>query len=169
MVQLSGIQKPTYTLADNLLSAFEGDNWTEVSIADTLRDVSLEQATRKTAGSPNTIASLVHHLWYWNTIIPLRMKGENPEIPDVNGFDVGELNSETDWKNLVDKAHQSFINLSDTIRHFPPEHLPHPASGGRSTIGKNVYGIIEHAYYHLGQIVILKHLVQHETSQQVGL
>lgn len=152
--------KATHTLAENILTAFEGGNWTEVSVANTLSNISVAQATQKTAGSPNTIASLVNHLWYWNTIILLRMKGENPVIPDVNGFDVGELKSEEAWRSLVDKAYKSFVELSQAIRNFPPEKLPDPTSNGQSTISRNLYGIVEHAYYHLGQIVILKHLVQ---------
>ena len=154
------IMETTGTLAQNLLTAFEGVNWTDVSIADTLADLSVKQATTRTAASPNTIASLVNHLWYWNTIIMLRMKGENPVIPEVNGFDVEELNNEDDWKKLVAKTHQSFIDLADAIRKLPDEQLPDPVSNGRSTVGKNLYGIVEHAYYHLGQIVMLKHLVQ---------
>jgi uncharacterized damage-inducible protein DinB len=152
--------KTTGTLAQNLLHTFEGDNWTDVSIADTLADISFKEAITRTAASPNTIASLVNHLWYWNTIIMLRMKGENPVIPEENGFDVGKLNTEHDWKKLVAKTHRSFIDLADAIRNFPPEKLPDPVSNGRSTVSRNLYGIIEHAYYHLGQIVMLKHLVK---------
>ena len=151
--------KITETLAKNLLNAFEGNNWTDVSIKDTLAGLSWQQVTTQTPASPNTIASLVNHLWYWNTIIMERMKGNYPNVPETNGFDVSELHDDADWQILIKKTHQSFINLANAIRQFPEEKLMETPKTGASTINANLFGIVEHAYYHLGQIVIVKHLV----------
>ena len=148
----------------NLISAhnnqvYEGDNWTDVNIADTIKDVNWQQAQQHTPGSPNTIASLLHHLCYWNGILMQRIDGTDPEVPEINGYDVNELKDENDWNELKEKTHQSFIQLADRVKKFPEEKLSETYATGKSSYYKNFQGIVEHAHYHLGQIVILKNLL----------
>lgn len=150
----------THLLAQHLKNVYEGNNWTDVNISDTIKDINWQQAQQKTAGSSNTIASLLHHLYYWNEILMQRMKGETPVIPQANGFDVPPLNNEEDWNALKEKTHQSFMQLSEAIKSFPEEKLPdNYAPTIPSTYYRNFQGIVEHAHYHLGQIVILKKLI----------
>src|SRR6478735_6069121 len=130
----------THLMAAHIREVYEGNNWTGVSIADVINDVNWQQAQQKTIGSPNTIASLLHHLYYWNGIIQQRMNGENPSVPETNGFNVGEFNSESDWGILKEKTQQSFMQLAEAVKNFPD--------------------IVEHAHYHLGQMVIIKNLLQ---------
>ncbi len=148
------------TIAENIATCFEGNNWTNVNVSDTLKDVSWQQAQQKTIASSNTIAALVNHLLYWNYIIMQRLKGENPPIPESNGFDVKELNSEEDWNKLKEETHQSFIQLAAAVKNFDAEKLDETYAEGKSSYANNIYGIVEHAYYHLGQIVIIKKLVK---------
>jgi len=152
--------KITELLAENLLNVLEGGNWTEVSILDVLSDVSYLEANTTTPASQNTIASLVHHLMYWNGVIVQRIQNRNPEIPAVNGYDVEPPTSEKDWQLLVEQVKHSFAELADAIKQFQPERLNEPTNFGQSTFSKNLFGIVEHAYYHLGQIVILKKFVK---------
>lgn len=150
----------TNTLSDNLENAFRGNNWTDVSIAATLVDISFAQANLRTAASPNTIAMLVNHLWYWNTVILQRMAGDDPVVPLTNGFDPDPITSESEWQALVSKAERSFNELAAAIRNYPLDKLGSRTNRNASTISENLFGIVEHAYYHLGQVVILKHIVQ---------
>jgi len=147
-------------LVENILQVYEGNNWTDVNINDTIKDITYEQAQQKTAASSNTIASLLHHLYYWNGIIMQRLEGENPSIPEANGFDVEKLNNENDWDILKEKTHQSFIQLTVAVSKFPEEKLYDTYAEGRSSYFKNLHGIVEHAHYHLGQMVILKNLIR---------
>jgi uncharacterized damage-inducible protein DinB len=147
-------------LAENLLSVFEGGNWTEVSIADVLSDISYVEANAKTAASKNSIAGLVHHLMYWNGVILQRIQDHDLEIPEANGFDVEVLASEKDWQSLIAQTKHSFTELAKAIKLFPADRLNHPTNFGKSTFRKNLFGIVEHAYYHLGQIVMIKKLIR---------
>jgi hypothetical protein len=152
--------KITELIAENLLNVVDGGNWTEVSILDVLLDVSYLEANTKTPASENTIASLVHHLKFWNGVIVQRIQNRDPEIPAVNGFDVEAPASEKDWQLLIEQTKNSFTVLADAIKQFQPERLNAPTNFGKSTFSKNIFGIVEHAYYHLGQIVILKKFVK---------
>jgi uncharacterized damage-inducible protein DinB len=150
----------THQIAEHIKQVYEGNNWTDVSIAATLENTDWKQAQQQTEASPNTIASLLHHLYYWNGIIMQRMKGETPVISEENGYDVPFLNNEEEWNALKERTHESFIQLSEAMKNFPEEKLlenyaPHIPS----TYYRNMQGIVEHAHYHLGQIVILKNLI----------
>ncbi|MBV9962916.1 MAG: DinB family protein [Parafilimonas sp.] len=141
------------------MEVYEGNNWTDVNIAGTIEDVSCQQAQQKTVASQNTIAALLHHLYYWNGIMMQRANGENPSIPAANGFDVDELKNENDWNDLKEKTHQSFIELANAVTNFPEEKLNETSPTGRSSYYKNFQGIVEHAHYHLGQMVMIKRLL----------
>lgn len=154
-----------HLIADHLLNVYEGNNWTDISIRETLKDIDYLQAQQKTKASVNTIAAVLHHLYYWNGIIQQRMNGETPVIPEENGFDVPHLHNEKDWNNLKEKTHRSFIQLADAIKNFPEEKLlQNYAPSVPSSYYRNFHGIIEHAHYHLGQMVMLKKLIEKEAA-----
>jgi uncharacterized damage-inducible protein DinB len=148
-----------HLIAQHITEVYEGDNWTGVSITDAIKDVNWQQAQQKTIASSNTVAALLHHIYYWNGIMMQRVNGINPSIPDTNGFDVDELKNENDWNDLKEKTHQSFIALANAVKNFPEEKLDEISPTGRSSYYKNLQGIVEHAHYHLGQIVIIKKLL----------
>jgi uncharacterized damage-inducible protein DinB len=152
--------KITHEIAAHIRDCFDGENWTDVNICDTLKDVSWQQAQQHTPASQNTIASLLHHIYYWNGIMMQRIEGINPSVPDSNGFNIGELKNENDWNALKEKTQQSFKQLANAVENFPEEKLFETSPAGRSSYYKNFQGIVEHAHYHLGQIVILKKLLQ---------
>lgn len=151
--------KIVHLIATHLLEVFEGDNWTDVNIATVIEDVSWLQAQQPTAASPNTIAALLHHLYYWNGIAMQRLNGKNPFIPESNGFDIGAFNNESDWNMLKEKTHASFIQLATAIKKFPDDKLGETYAAGKSSYYKNFQGIVEHAHYHLGQMVVIKKLL----------
>jgi uncharacterized damage-inducible protein DinB len=146
-------------LADNLHRVYYGNNWTDVCLADTLKDISVQQATQRTGASDNTIAALVNHLCFWNEVILQRMQGKNIPIPEQNGMDVAPLQTEEEWQSLVHKMRRSFDALTEAIRLFPANKLDLLVKDRETTIGFNLHGVTEHAYYHLGQIVLLKKMV----------
>lgn len=149
----------TQHIAEHIKQIYEGNNWTSVSILETIKNVGWQQAQQKTAASANTIASLLHHLFYWNEIIMQRAEGKNPAIPESNGFDVHVFENESDWNALKEKTHESFLQLADVVKNFPAEKLEETYAADKSSYYKNFQGIVEHAHYHLGQMVILKKLI----------
>ena len=152
--------KTTHLIAAHIREAYEGNNWTGVSIADIVNTINWQQAQQKTIGSPNTIAGLLHHIYYWNGIMQQRLHGEDPFVPATNGFDVDEFSSESDWDILKEQTHRSFIELAEAVKNFPEEKLNETYAEGKSDYYKNFQGIVEHAHYHLGQMAIIKNLLQ---------
>lgn len=145
-------------IAQHLLDVYTGGNWTEVSLAQTIAGISLQEAVTVTPASPNSIAAIIHHLDFWNRVMIQRLQGIQPEIPEANGFDVPVLNTDADWKRLVKATLASASELAVAISHTEDSQLEQPIVGGSASVYKNVQGTVEHIHYHLGQIVILKKL-----------
>ena len=150
----------TKLIAEHITAVYEGNNWTDVCIAGTLEDISWQEAQQVTTATVNTIAALVNHLCYWNEVLLQRSKGKNPFIPELNGYDVKELKDESDWSKLKEETHESFTKLADAVKNFPEENLDGSYALGKSSYYKNFQGIVEHAHYHLGQVVIIKKLIR---------
>lgn len=152
--------KITSLIAQQLIEVHEGNNWTDVNLADTLKDVNAEEAAMLTNASPNTIASLLHHITFWNRLMIKRMQGIDVFVDDKNGYDVPPIQTEEDWQQLQIDNNLSAHELAAAIAAFDENALFESLILGGSTAYKNLYGTIEHVHYHLGQIVILKKLIK---------
>lgn len=147
-------------IAQHLIEVHEGGNWTEVDITTTLQDVTIEEAITRTPASPNTIASLLHHITFWNRVMVQRAKGIAVQVNDANGYDHPPLQTGADWQALKDDNIISAQELAAAIRQFDETKLLQPILPNYSTAYKNFQGSVEHVHYHLGQIVILKKLIR---------
>lgn len=150
----------TTCIARHISEVFEGNNWTEVDIKQTLSDVTWEEATTITAASVNTIAALLFHLDFYNGVIMSRLNGINPVIDEHNGMNVPPIENERQWKQLQQKAFDSTARLAAVVEDFPEERLQELTQRGLHTYYKTLHGIAEHSHYHLGQMVLLKNLVR---------
>ncbi len=152
--------KITALLAQHIIDVHEGGNWTEVDIAETVKDVTWQEATMHTKASPNTIASLLHHISFWNRVEVQRAHGIEPEINEANGYDHPPVHNEEDWQHLIADNTKSAHELADVIRTFEEAKLSEPLAARNSTAYKEFAGAAEHTHYHLGQMVILKKLIR---------
>ena len=120
-----------------------------------LIDVNYTEATRK-IGSLNTIAALTFHINYYITGVINVFKGGELEIRDKYSFNLPPMTSEN-WEKL---RNQLFANAEEFARYV--ERMPEAQLNSvfvdekYGTSRRNIEGMIEHCYYHLGQISILK-------------
>lgn len=131
----------------------------QTNIKEQIESVTWQQAIQKVS-SLNTIALLTYHLNYYLDGILNVFHGGNLEIRDKYSFDMPPIKSETDWKNLIRKfevnsekftAYVEKMNDSKFDEHFVDEKY--------GTYQRNIEGVIEHSYYHLGQIVLIKKMI----------
>jgi len=147
-------------LANRLTEVLLNGRW----IANTnykaqIESVTLKQATQK-IGTLNTIASLTFHVNYYLAGIINVFKGGELEIRDKYSFDIPSIESETDWERLMNE----FITNSETfvneVANLTDSKLDEPFADEKyGTYLRNIEGVIEHSYYHLGQISLIKKLV----------
>ena len=136
-----------------------GGNWTSSNLKDTLADVSWQQAVVKVQ-SLNTIAALVYHINYYVSAVSKVLQGEPLTASGKYSFDLPPIQSDEDWKHLLDKFWKDAENFSGLIEQLPDSKLDEIFVDEKyGTYYRNLQGIIEHTHYHLGQIVLIKKLL----------
>ena len=136
-----------------------GGNWTSVSLKETLADVSWQQAVTK-VHSFNTIAVLVYHTNYYVSAVLKVLQGEALNASDTFSFDLPPIQSETDWKNLLNKTWADAERFASLLEQLPESRFGEVFTDEKyGTYYRNMHGIIEHIHYHLGQIVVIKKLI----------
>jgi len=146
-------------LANRFREVLLNGQWiANTNFKDQLSNVSLEQATHK-IGSLNTIAALTFHINYYIAGILNVFEGGALEIRDKYSFDLPELKSKEDWENLLKHLFENAERFADHIERMSDEKLDEVFVDEKyGTYRRNVEGMIEHSYYHLGQISMLKKL-----------
>jgi len=118
-----------------------------------------EQATQK-IGTLNTIAALTFHGNYYLAGILNVFRGGELEIRDKYSFDLPPIESETDWENLVDEFINNSKEFVKEVANLPDSKLDEPFVDVKyGTYLRNIEGVIEHSYYHLGQISLLRKMI----------
>jgi uncharacterized damage-inducible protein DinB len=149
----------TKQIAKQFRDVYFGGNWTASNLKDNLADIDWEQATTKVS-SFNTIAALVCHINYYVRVVSKVLKGEPLNASDKFSFDLPPINSQEDWTNLLDTAWADAENFANLIEQMPENMLWEDFFEGKyGNYYRNLHGIIEHAHYHLGQIVLIKKMI----------
>ena len=136
-----------------------GGNWTYVNLRDTLKGVTWQQAIAK-IDHLNTIAALVFHINYFTTAVIKVLESGVLTSRDKYSFDLPPIQSGEDWENIINKNWEDAERLAKLVENLPAERLEEDFTDKKyESYYKNIQGIIEHAHYHLGQIVLIKKLI----------
>jgi hypothetical protein len=130
-----------------------------VNLKQTLSDVTWQQAVKK-LDSFNTIATLTYHIHYFIDVASKVLAGGALEGNDALSFSHPPVQSQEDWEQFLDKTWADAEKFALLIEQLPQERLWEAFTDDKyGTYYRNVQGIIEHTHYHLGQIVILKKIL----------
>lgn len=124
-----------------------------------LADLTWQQATTK-VGSLNTIAALTFHVHYYIAGVVTVLEGGPLEIRDKYSFDVPLIDSEESWQGLKNALWTDAERFAQLVEQLADEKLE--AAFVDEKYGnylKNIEGMIEHCYYHLGQVVLIKKML----------
>lgn len=108
----------------------------------------------------NTIAVLAQHIHYYIKGINNVFKGGTLDIKDKFSFDFAPIHSQQEWETFLNKFWadtDEFIFLAEQISNDTLDQVFVDEKYG--TYKRNIECMIEHSYYHLGQIVLLKKLL----------
>lgn len=126
---------------------------------DQLSDITWEQAITK-FGSLNTIAMLTFHIDYYIAGLINVFEGGELEIKDKYSFDLPPIESQQDWDNLKNKLWNDSEKFASLLEEMPDSKMNEIFIDEKyGTYLRNIDGTIEHAYYHLGQITLIKKLL----------
>ena len=150
----------TRQIAKQLRDLHFGGNWTVSDLRQHLNDVSLDEALTK-VGELNTIATLTFHIHYFIDVAIKYLKQEKQDANDKHSFSHPPFETNDDWKRFVELVLTNGEKLAGLIEEIPDERLNDIFMEKKfGNYFRNLLGIIEHSYYHLGQIVLIKKLIR---------
>jgi hypothetical protein len=85
-----------------------------------------------------------------------RLGGRNILEPPAGDFPAARPDDETSWAKALSELDRSFSELIGKIENVRDSDMPHEFMNKGYTLGFFLEGIVRHAVYHSGQIVILK-------------
>ena len=146
--------------AKHFRDIFTGGNWTSVNLKETLTGVDWQQATTP-VHSLNTIASLVFHIHYYVQAVLKVLQGNPLEASDKFSFDVPAIQNQEGWDQLVATTLADAEQFAALVEQLPESRFMEVFVDEKyGNYHRNIYGIIEHTHYHLGQIVLIKKILQ---------
>lgn len=148
-------------LASRLREVLLNGRWiANTNYKDQLLNVTWEQAIQK-RGNLNTIAMLTYHINYYMAGLIKVFEGGTLDIKDKYSFDMPEIKSEDDWKKLVEEFLSNSEKFVNHVEKISNEKLNEPFVDVKyGNYQRNIEGIIEHCYYHLGQISLIRKMIQ---------
>ncbi|HMN90325.1 MAG TPA: DUF1572 domain-containing protein [Saprospiraceae bacterium] len=146
-------------IAKHFREVYFGSNWTDVNLKDALAGVTWQQAIAQ-VHDLNTIATLVFHINYYVNPQLEVLQGNPLQASDKYSFDLPPITNEADWQELVAKVFREATLFAEQVEKLPESKLHEDfADPTYGSYYRNLLGIIEHTYYHLGQIVLIKKLL----------
>ena len=146
-----------------LIEVFEGQPWFGVSLVDSLEKISVGFWDKKFKNQKHSIAELVWHMIDWRQFVIEKLK-------DNVSYTI-EMNSEADWrrnvlvyddkdkKNLLEALIQSQEDIVKLLDSKPDSWLQEFVLGKDYKNEYMIQGLVQHDIYHLGQINLLKSLM----------
>lgn len=152
--------KPTAQIANRFREVLLNGTWVaNTNFKAQLSDVTWEQATKK-VGTFNTIAALTFHIDYYIAGILNVLEGGSLDIRDKYSFDLPPIESKKDWEKLLDKIWSDAEKFASMVEQMPEERLNEVFVDEKyGNYQRNIDAMIEHSYYHLGQIVLIKKML----------
>jgi len=115
----------------------------------------------------NTIAVLAQHIHYYIDGVKNVFKVGSLEIKDKYSFDFPPIQSQEQWENFLSKFWADSEEFASLVEQMPEEKLQQAFVDEKyGTYQRNIDGMIEHSYYHLGQIVLIKKMLQLQDSNE---
>lgn len=146
-------------IANQIREVLLDGTWVATNYKVQLSDVNWEKATTKVK-SLNTIANITFHINYYLEGLIQVFKGGSLDIRDKFSFDAPPITCQQEWENRIQKLFSNAEIFAHLVEQMHDETLMGPFVEPK--YGNNYISIqatIEHSYYHLGQIVLIKKLL----------
>jgi len=138
--------------------------WIATNLKSEISELNWQQATKK-IGTLNTIAALTFHLNYYVAGLVQVFEGGTLDIRDKYSYDCPPIESQKDWDKLRNKSYADAERFAELVEKMPDDKLNEGFIDIKyGDYRRNIHGVIEHTYYHLGQIVLIKKLIVEGTK-----
>ena len=126
---------------------------------DQLSNLNWQQAIKK-IGSLNSIAALTFHINYYIAGILNVFEGGGLDIRDKYSFDLPEITSAADWEIMLNTMWTNAEKFAAHVDRMTDQKLEEGFVDEKyGTYRRNIEGVIEHSYYHLGQVSLIRKMI----------
>lgn len=126
---------------------------------DQVLDLDWQIATKK-VHSLNTIADLAQHIHYYISGILNVFNGGTLDIKDQFSFNFPPIESQEQWNLFLERFWKDTEKFALKVEAMSDEKLELIFVDEKyGSYRRNIEAMIEHSYYHLGQIVLIKKML----------
>jgi uncharacterized damage-inducible protein DinB len=140
---------------------FDGNPWLDVNIMKHLNEINYVDAAIK-IGNANSIWQLVYHMMHWRITNMRRVGGMMIPAPNHNFIIQIPNQSKIAWEKLKNDFMKTHYDFVDFLKNFDESKMDEIYEGNGHTYYEHLQGILIHDAYHLGQIVLLRKLIENQ-------
>lgn len=148
-------------LANRIREVLLSGKWiANTNFQEQIRAITWQQAIQKVS-TLNTVALLTFHINYYLKGLIHVFEGGPLDIKDKFSFDLPEITSEAEWQSLVAEFvanSEAFVGFVEKMEDAQFDQVFVDEKYG--TYLRNIEGVIEHSYYHLGQVSLINKLIR---------
>ena len=138
----------------------EGTWVTGTNFLKQITETNFKTATTEIYGL-NSIAKLTFHIHYYIAGVLQVLEGGPLTIKDQLSFDMPPITSDEDWQNLINQYTTDAEKFIDLVANLSDDQLKENfVKKEYGDYERNINVLIEHTYYHLGQMTLIKKLIK---------
>ncbi|HUZ58110.1 MAG TPA: hypothetical protein VMU83_04955 [Hanamia sp.] len=148
------------TISSRIREVLLNGHWiANTNYKEQILSISWQKAVQK-VDNLNTIAGLTYHVNYYLEGLLNAFENGRLEISDKFSFDVPQKKSESDWNKLVTHFLNNSEKFATKVEQMDDSTFDKPFVNKKyGSYLRNIEGVIEHSYYHLGQIILIKKMI----------
>ena len=138
---------------------YSGRNWVGVGTVDTLRSILPQTAVQQKLARRHSILEILQHANAWRTFLLKRLQGDEQfNIGQDDDIDWQKNNGPADvlWPEAVREYHELHQAILHELQAYDDSLLDQIVAKRSYTFRFLINGIIQHDFYHLGQMVLLR-------------
>jgi uncharacterized damage-inducible protein DinB len=152
-------------LINNLKEVFNGKPWFGNSVMTVMGDIPFDKVHLKPVAELHSIIELTEHIIAWRVFVIKKIQGDKDYFVKLNSKDDWGDNravNETEWKSVLQRLEDSQNELLQLLEGKSGDFLSTIVLTKSNTDFNFEFflnGLIHHDIYHLGQIAMVKKLV----------
>ena len=137
-------------------SVFRDGGWIEVSLRDLFHSLTATAAAAHPVPNAHSAWEIALHLAAWHEAVRRRIGGEAVALSDAEDWPTPAKATAKNWQAALNNLEQTYAEMVQAIRGMRPEQLDEVVPGRTVTYYPILHGVIHHALYHSGQVMMLR-------------
>lgn len=135
------------------------DNWAGIDVIQVFNEIDDRVANWKHPLYNNTIHQITRHILATELVVIKRLQGINYKLTAEQDWFPADQLMEIKWSGTIQEINKSKKELINQLNNKDDSDLDKPIIKDYSTVYDTIHGHIQHSYYHIGQIVVIKNLI----------